>query len=365
MAKKINVKNSVVYKNDDSTFNYYGWPSVTRLPDGNLAAAASGFRVEHVCPFGKAVMFISKDEGLTWEDPRVIIDTPLDDRDAGIVAFEGNKVMVTSFNATVDFQYKDIKARPDHPRFDLIMSYLDSVDAKAAEEKYLGSTYRISEDGGYTFGEVKKAPVSSPHGPCVMTDGSLLYIGTAFGEAKIECHKLNKNGNFEYLSTIENIGDEHGPLETVEPSAVVLPNGDIIVHIRVKRVDGINPNVFNTYQSESFDNGKTFSKPHSIGLEHGAPPHIMRHSSGVLLSAYGYRAEPYGQRVMFSKDDGKTWDTDYVLRDDGPTSDLGFPATVELKDGSLLTVYYQQEQGRDNAVIMQSIWEIPEHILNK
>ena len=36
-----------------------------------------------------------------------------------------------------------------------------------------------------------------------------------------------------------------------------------------------------------------------------------------------------------------TWDTDntYVLRDDG-VGDLGYPGSVQLPDGSILTVYY-------------------------
>jgi hypothetical protein len=63
---------------------------------------------------------------------------------------------------------------------------------------------------------------------------------------------------------------------------------------------------------------------------------------------------------MLSRDDGKTWDVDYVLRDDAPDSDLGYPATVELKDGSLLTVYYQKETQDGPCVIMQSIWQLPE-----
>ena len=63
---------------------------------------------------------------------------------------------------------------------------------------------------------------------------------------------------------------------------------------------------------------------------------------------------------MFSKDNGVTWDTEYILRDDAPSDDLGYPATVELKDGSLLTVYYQKETLDGPCVIMQSIWELPE-----
>ena len=45
----------------------------------------------------------------------------------------------------------------------------------------LGSTCKISEDGGYTFGALF-SPVTAPHGPCVLQDGSLLYIGRRFSQ---------------------------------------------------------------------------------------------------------------------------------------------------------------------------------------
>ena len=56
----------IVCNNPDSVFGYFGWPSVARLPDGTLAVAASGFRLRHVCPFGKGVICYSRDEGRPW-----------------------------------------------------------------------------------------------------------------------------------------------------------------------------------------------------------------------------------------------------------------------------------------------------------
>ena len=32
-------------------FGYFGWPTVARMDDGSLVAAASGLRNAHVCPF--------------------------------------------------------------------------------------------------------------------------------------------------------------------------------------------------------------------------------------------------------------------------------------------------------------------------
>jgi hypothetical protein len=59
---------------------------------------------------------------------------------------------------------------------------------------------------------------------------------------------------------------------------------------------------------------------------------------------------------MFSKDDGKTWDTCHEIWNKGVNSDLGYPASIELADGSLLTVFYAKETENGPAVIMQQRW---------
>jgi hypothetical protein len=43
-----------------------------------------------------------------------------------------------------------------------------------------------------------------------------------------------------------------------------------------------------------------------------------------------------------SEDQGATWkiEQEIVLRDDGGSRDLGYPSSVQLADGTLVTVYY-------------------------
>ena len=75
-------------------------------------------------------------------------------------------------------------------------------------------------------------------------------------------------------------------------------------------------------------------------------------------SVYGYRNAPCGVRVMLSRDMGKTWETDLVLWDKGVSADLGYPATVELNNGTLLTVFYAQDAADGPAVIKQIRWKL-------
>ena len=86
---------------------------------------------------------------------------------------------------------------------------------------------------------------------------------------------------------------------------------------------------FQMCQSYSSDGGKTWSRAEVMDF-HGSPPHLLRLSGGVLVTTYGYREKPYGIRAMLSHDDGETWRYDYILRDDGPHPDLGYPSSVEL-----------------------------------
>lgn len=354
MKAKIVSSPKIICQNKDGIHNYFGWPSIARLQDGSLAMVTSGFRIDHVCPFGKSVLCRSFDDGESWTAPEVIIDTPLDDRDSGITPFGEKGVMVTSFNNTPDFQ------RSCHPDDPYITSYLDRVEKIPDHLKYLGSTFVLSEDGGKTFGDVHLSPVTSPHGPTVLKDGTLLYVGRFYdgiydGEKgrHIGSVKINPDGSWELLGTIEDVDEK---LLSCEPHAIELPDGRIIVHIRIER-----ENYFTTYQSESFDGGHTFTFPHAVLPKHGgAPAHLLYHSSGLLLSVYGYRDEPYGIRFMASKDLGETWETGMEVAVGYPSGDLGYPASVELPNSDILTVYYAHENAEAPATIMQVVWRVEE-----
>ena len=175
-----------ILSNPQGRHSYFGWPSIARLPGGELAVTCSGFRCGHVCPFGKAVMAVSADEGQSYVGPWPVIDTPLDDRDAGVVPFGENGVIVTSFNNTRAAQRGWNPAREDlseeiRRRNAYYNAYLDTVTDEE-EERYLGSEFRLSFDGGRTFGELFRSPVTSPHGPTALADGTLLWVGRTFSK---------------------------------------------------------------------------------------------------------------------------------------------------------------------------------------
>ena len=342
-----------ILENPDTGFNYFAWPSIARLQNGKLAVSCSGFRKGHLCPFGQAVMMTSDDEGLSYTAADAVIETPLDDRDAGVVPFGENGVIFTSFNNTRAAQ------RAWNPGNAEYMAYVDTV-TDADEARYLGSTFRLSFDGGETFGDIFISPVTSPHGPTALSDGSLLWVGRTFAEDdvfdeddRIEAWRINTDGSMDFVGAVPPIYRNGTLINACEPSVIELPDGTLLCHFRAEN------GLFTVFQTESGDGGRTWSEPVQLLADRGgSPPHLYLHSSGVLISVYGYRSAPYGVRAMLSSDMGETWDKDLILWDEGVSSDLGYPATVELNDGSLLTVFYAQNDVNGPAVIKQIRWRI-------
>ena len=61
---------------------------------------------------------------------------------------------------------------------------------------------------------------------------------------------------------------------------------------------------------------------------------------------------------MISYDNGNTWDIDHIIYETDAGWDLGYPSTIELSGGSLLTVFYARTGEDELAVIMQQKWRI-------
>ena len=105
----------------------------------------------------------------------------------------------------------------------------------------------------------------------------------------------------------------------------------------VRRADG------DTAIVDSRDGGRTWSEPRAVTrpLEHPADLCVLR-GSGRLLLTFGRRRRPLGCGALTSGDGGATWDRgrELVLAGDGIGNDVGYPSTVQLDDGGLVTVLY-------------------------
>ena len=345
---------------------YHGWPTVARRQNGELWVSWSGGREAHVDPFGQVHAMTSRDDGATWTFPRVLFDSATDDRDSGVIETEKGTLLVTTFTslayeeylqkARVFGEHKDTgwtsKSMPPEQlaKWQAAHARLNDVERKAE----LGEWVIRSTDGGRTWSPRIPTIVNSPHGPIQLRDGRLLYAGKQLWttEQKVGVGVSSDDGlTWQWLAEIPTRqGDKVSSYH--ELHAVEAANGTIVAQIRNHN----DADKGATLQTESTDGGQTWSAPHPIC--YGFPSHLLRLRDGRLLMSYGYRRPPYGNRVRISTDHGKTWGDERVISADGKDGDLGYPSTIELADGTLLTVWYESMAKPKLAVLRQAKWRL-------
>lgn len=336
---------------------YAGWPTLTRRKNDELLLVWSGGREAHVCPFGQVHFMKSLDGGITWSFPRVLIDSDIDDRDAGILVTKKGTLLATTFSSLA---YESGLAKAEQNSSwpsDKLKRWVAARDRLSADQRkqQLGTWMIRSTDLGIDWSQRFRVPVNSPHGPVQVSDGRIVYAGKALwtdDDRVGVCQSSDDGLTWEWLATIPTRpGDDHRNYH--ELHAVEAADGRLIVQIR-------NHNTKNrgeTLQSESDDGGKTWSVPHSIGVW-GLPSHLLRLRDDRLLMSYGHRRAPLGNQARVSTDNGESWSAAIPISEDGPSGDLGYPSTVELDDGTLVTVWYEVRPGNSNAVLRQARWKL-------
>jgi len=360
---------------------YIGWPTIAKAADGALFVVFSGDRDAHVDPFGKTCFMHSPDHGATWSDAVVINDTPLDDRDAGICVAPDGALVVSWFTSHYDdYLAMQHYCEGDEQRWREALARVSAedvarwthADSGMASGRALGFWTRRSPDGGATWEDPVPSVCCTPHGPIALADGRMLFVGTGNfareeGGAFLGAAESRDHGrSWELIGRINALP---GPAEDgaggyaylCEPHAIERAPGRILGMARFEErgvpADRRRPSLL--WQFESEDGGRTWTEPRCTDIL-GKPPHLTRLSNGCILLTYGYRHEPYGQRACLSSDGGETWDygNEIILRDDAPNGDLGYPASVQCDDGTILTVYYQKETLDEKTVLMTTRWRV-------
>lgn len=328
---------------------YLGWGTLAKTREGELIVAFSGDRDAHVCPWGKTQLIRSSDQGKTWSAPVTITNTPLDDRDAGLIQTQSGALLVSWFTSMAFASPTYATAYARYGR------HAEKITPEVRAQ-WLGNWVRRSEDGGKTWLPPVRTVSTAPHGPIQLRDGRLLYVGIGRidGAPAVAVEQSQDDGRSWSVATRIPLPPT-GMAGLSEPHVIELSSGKLLAMIRSEPKDRTQCFLL---QSESTDGGRTWSVARSTGLW-GYPPHLAQLKNGWVLASYGYRRPPFGERACISRDEGRTWNlADEVMLSAGPSADLGYPSSVQLDDGSILTVYYQTEKPGEPTRFMSTHWRL-------
>jgi len=217
---------------------------------------------------------------------------------------------------------------------------------------YWGSYVRYSDDEGHTWSDhyilpsdpsqperrLKYWPESAPiRGRMIeRSDGTLVisaYSGTVAG------HDLPVVRFFESTDGGENWTAPDRmiampDISLAEPAMAQWPAGKVTVFNRTGH------NEDRLVIATSNDEGRSFGAPESVDVT-GHPYDPLVLPDGRLLLVYGYRHDPMGTRARIIEPGQALADAEeYVIRDDSPSRDTGYPSATILPGGQILIAYY-------------------------
>lgn len=349
-----------------------GWGTMARAANGELVAVFSAGREAEDDPFGRIQMIRSDTAGRDWSAPVTVADTPLGDREPGVIALKSGALLVT-WRATPGLEDAALISKMDPKDVARWKAHVAGIP-EADRTNCTGSWCAISTDNGRTWSEPVRTPVFSPHGPLQLNDGRVLYLGCGAVEGKPVLAAAESRDEGKTWSVIWKQALDNDELKGIRDAhAAALPDGRIVGVFQIdpkqwKYTGGLYyQNAI--WQIESADGGRTWSPPRVTPMW-GFPPHLAVLKDGNLVCTYGcqkdpfkgsQRVQPASQRVCLSYDSGRTWDIahEITVRGDAPDQHKGYPTTVQADDGWLVTLYSQATVGGERPRLERTRWIAP------
>jgi hypothetical protein len=302
------------------------FPVITRLTSGELAVIMRA-GASHMGIGGRLDIVWSADSGESWSKPRTVVDSERDDRNPAVgLAPDGALVLGYHWQGGYD------------------------ADGTWNPGPYKQDTkITRSADGGKTWDEpvllnLEIQRGNSPYGHIFTDPKGALYI-PIYGAKNPEpgqrikaevCHTFLIKSNDAGKTWYEAIDVAPG---FNEAAYLILPNGDWLCAARSQKHEEQA-----IYCLRSTDSGQTWSTPVQVTNSKEHPADLTLLSDGSILLVFGVRNQPCGVQGMLSRDNGRTWlKTRMQLADHLPRPDIGYPSTVRLPNGRMVTVYYRAD----------------------
>jgi BNR repeat-like domain len=237
-----------------------------------------------------------------------------------------------------------------------------------------GTTFFVSGDRGrtwrgpYLFSGLEKLKLTARTDYLIGPRDALLFLSADqpgvkagnYQDRAFVARAIEGGRSFEFVSWITK---EPHTTRSVMPSSARVSNREIVTALR--RRDDSNATRRNWIDLHaSTDNGATWELRSKVAdtdrpdtAHNGNPPALVRLRDGRIVVTYGYRSKPYGIRARISRDVGKTWGPEIVLRGDGATWDLGYSRSVQRSDGKVVTIYYFTTAAHPEQHIAATIWD--------
>lgn len=298
--------------------NYCAWPNLTVLDDGTLIATIFN-KPSHGKHEGDVECWASTDGGRLWKLRGVAAPheagTTRMNVAAGL-AHDGSLVVIAS-----------------------------GWGGKGLRERVLRPWICRSTDGGRTWarsGQIQfPAGVETmiPFGDVIQGRGKTLAAALYGWAVDPETGKPLR-GRHSYMLFSKDDGRSWGdavmlgPDDYNETSLLAFDPGRWLAAVRTYKAGNLE--LFS-----SADQGRTWKHGGPLTMPSHHPAHLLRMNDGRVLLTYGIREKNHqgiGRRI--SDDGGRTWGAPTRIVDLDGSTDGGYPATVQLKDGTLVTAYY-------------------------
>lgn len=302
--------------------NVCAWPNLTLLADGSIAAAIYNQPV-HGRWYGDVECWVSTDGGRLWARRSVPArgEPP------------GNRMNVAA-GRTAAGTYVVLASG-----WSPVLEPGDESHSTPPEDGVLRALVCRSDDHGHQWTwdgtfvlPDESAPAPVPFGDVVEGDAGLL-AASAYHR-----HRPGRRLAYFYVSTDGGASwrprARIGADDCSETAVLHLGSGEWLAACRTLRDAHLR--LF-----RSRDDGLTWRDEGPLTLPRQHPAHLLRLADGRILLVYGMRNQGlYGIGARLSPDDGATWGPPRLLVGLDDATDGGYPSSVQMPDGTIVTAYY-------------------------
>jgi hypothetical protein len=328
--------------------NACGWPIVTLQPDGTLTCVIWPHPL-HGYTEGAAECWVSRDGGRFWSKSGVPVPwTPTRNRmnvAAGLRADGGYVALISGWDKRLPEGWRPEAGSSAPPQ-----NYFRDANT-------LNPVPAVSLDQGRTWKQFPEFDGRQPSGQGIIPFGRIAPLSDGTIGVMMYRDEVGFFTSADGGATWTRRGQLSEGRQYNETAWLQLDNGDLFAASRAYGASngGQHAGVAGEFQHldgfRSKDGGRTWTREGALTLPMQHPADLTRLPDGRIVLSYGVRNQgDWGINVRFGDPTATVWSAPLRLVDlegstdrpdaEKPSRDGGYPSTVVLADGTLVTAYY-------------------------